>query len=110
MVLDGIAAENDLIKVVADIRVISYRGDRHFGRLPLRIRIYTGTDRRKCKAAQLIRCRELQRLSVAGCEQFRFPIEAASPNRAYGMNDSLGRQPIGAGDFGLSGLAPVEQA
>ena len=52
--------------------------------------------------------RELERRAVAGGEQIFFAAAAAAPDRADGVDDMPGRQPVAARDLGGAGRAAAE--
>ena len=52
--------------------------------------------------------RDFERAAIAGSEQIGFPALLAAPDRADGMNDELGGQPVSAGPLGIPGGASTE--
>ena len=53
---------------------------------------------------------EAKGFGIAGCQQFILVAPATVPDRADGMDNVLGRQPVPLGDLGLARLAPTLQA
>src|SRR5262249_3173317 len=72
--------------------------------------IDAGRDRRKCDRAQALFGSERKRGAITRRQQFFLALLAAAPNRAYGVDDVLGLQPITAGHLGGAALTAAERS
>src|SRR5712691_10420229 len=81
-----------------------------FGGLLHWIAVYTAADSGERNGADSVRERQLEAPPIAGGKQLGLAAPASLPHGADGVNDVFCRQPIAAGELGVSGRAAAERA
>ncbi len=98
----GCDDEDQLVDLIAVREELPRRLNGNLRCFRNRITIDSTTDRWKRNRLDSVPNRELQRVAVATCENFRFAAAAAPPNRADRVNDETRGQIISASDFSFA--------
>lgn len=101
--------ERDLGDRIVFAQKLGGRVDGDPGGIGDRVAVHAAADRRKGDRAEVVLRTQLEGVSIAAREDSRFAVVAAGPDRADGVNDVAGGQPVAARDLRFARAAAVER-